>query len=605
MTLNVTVLTETRIFQSSDFRLTAGVGNYSDSTMKLVTLQYPTFSGLISYTGYAKDRMENPQDTARRIVNWLERSPNIQFHEAVELLRSNATSYIADVERQTGIRHRLTLIAAAFVNTRPIIAVISNYESVYGRESSNVGQELITSWGKLGAGASPKVIITGCKPAVSPASREALEQLVRRAGEDSARIRHAIEDLNRYASRSKKWGSGISEHCSVVSMDSSGSGLQDLTQGSEVTTHSITNGLYIDLAAVLESIGIKGTVVGASFGTSKPTTRRAHECERALVENGCTEFQLTELTHTVDADCNAFDINSNGVIIGASSSSDNRSWHQYWKWEETTGLSNLNYWSQNCSAAINNSGIVALNTVTQEGRSALVVLAGQDERLLEIPGSMMEPEVTSINASGIVGGAISINQDVTDADRTRPAVWGADGTLTVLDQLCGAENGRVVSLNRHGLALVWANRGPWGRLPLVWDLNSGQVKPLPPGVIPLSITETGQVVGIIKGADGQHKPAISFDYESWAELAVNFGFSPNSANDQLAIVGSVTADGYPRPWMTRANSSPILLPAYQYHSVIPRAINSRDFIVGQASTDHEHHVLLWQPNTNSQQLSNS
>ncbi|MDP4507021.1 hypothetical protein [Nonomuraea turcica] len=595
MTLNVTVLTRTRIYQSSDFRLTAGELIISNAAMKLVTLHYPSFNGFVSYTGLAQEQIGAPQNTADRIIEWLQGKPNLAFHEVVEILRLGASAYISDIEKRTGIRHRLTLIVAAFVQAKPTVAVISNFESTEGRGSTKTGVDMIVSWGALRAGANPRVIITGCKPAVAAKERTRLEQLIDDAGEDSARIRVAIEELNRDASRSPKWGNGISENCTVVSLDSSGAGLQDFARGTAVKTYSILNGVYLDMEAVLSDLGMQSSsIVGAAFGSSKQSNRRSYACDRVTVDFGASSFEIVEIAYAFNADCHPYGINNSGTVIGASSRPDNRAWYQYWTWNPEFGMSNLDYWSQSCSAAINESGSVAVSCRNIEGEATLLVIEEGGERLLNLPDHMMEPEITTINSAGVVGGAASINRDVTDGNRTRPAIWDPSGSLLILDQLCGGENGRVVALNDSGVALVWANRGLWGRLPLVWDINTNTVKSLPAGIIPLYITNAGHVIGIGQAPGGQ-VPVISYNQETWEAVPVRGGFAPNVANNNLLIAGRVEIDGYYVPWTLLTDSTPTMLSTYQYHNASLNAVNDNGVLVGQASTDHEQHVLLWRP----------
>jgi hypothetical protein len=115
VTLNITILTETRIFQSSDFRLSSPDGPLDLPAMKLITLQYPGFNGLLSYTGIAKEHVSDPKDTADHLMLWLQKTEGMPLFQVVEHLRTSASTYIADIERRTRDRQRLTLIAAAFV----------------------------------------------------------------------------------------------------------------------------------------------------------------------------------------------------------------------------------------------------------------------------------------------------------------------------------------------------------------------------------------------------------------------------------------------------------------------------------------------------------
>ena len=55
MTLNLTLLTKTTIYQSADYRLTdLDTRQWTDESTKLVTFQYPNWHGLLTYTGIGR-----------------------------------------------------------------------------------------------------------------------------------------------------------------------------------------------------------------------------------------------------------------------------------------------------------------------------------------------------------------------------------------------------------------------------------------------------------------------------------------------------------------------------------------------------------------------
>ncbi|WP_329426808.1 hypothetical protein OG339_42175 [Streptosporangium sp. NBC_01495] len=598
MTLNITIITENRIFQSSDFRISRGGEVDNDETMKLITLHYPLFDGFVSYTGLATEPLGGDgRDIADRVTEWLQGKRDIHFYEAVEVIRSRASSYMSSYEKRWGELHRLTLIAAAFVRSKPVVAIISNSRSAEGKKIASILPNLETNWISLKRGRASEVIITGDVLAVSPESHADLEELVREAGADSARIRVGIQDVNRMAAQSGQVEGKISKNCTVVSLDESGSGLQNLTEPLTIDIRSVNNGISWNVAEVLQSIGISGAILaGASFGTSKPRVRRLVECDRRLIDMNDSRYQLTEIEHMVNAECRACGINSSGAVVGATGSLDDPTFYRYWRWGAENEMRRLDYWTRNYNAAINDKGDMALRVMIADGSEVIVVLTDSFERYLEIPEGMAEAEITSINSYGSVVGSISINLDVTDGNRQRPAFWDSSGKLHVLDRLGGGENGRAVDINDAGLILVWANQGFWGRVTLVWDINSNDVQVIPGSVMPVSMTSTGSVVGIGRASNNQQVPVISYDRQSWNSVPVNSGFSPSTANDSLHIAGQVPMDGYFTPWLLLHNkSAPLLLPTYEHHNGHPHAMNKSGIIVGQASTDNDYHVLLWQP----------
>jgi hypothetical protein len=84
MTLNITVLTDTQIFQSSDFRLPRQGVPLPQTAMKLVRLSYPTFNGLVCYTGLAIEDDSRAETTATLSIRWLEQTADMKFFRVVE-----------------------------------------------------------------------------------------------------------------------------------------------------------------------------------------------------------------------------------------------------------------------------------------------------------------------------------------------------------------------------------------------------------------------------------------------------------------------------------------------------------------------------------------
>ncbi|MEV6865737.1 hypothetical protein AB0M44_32670 [Streptosporangium subroseum] len=597
MTLNITILTKTQIFQSSDFRYSFKDRGPDDRNLKLITLHYPSFDGFISYTGIATEPGDGDSLTmSDRIVTWIAGIKDIRFHETVEVIRSEASKYIDIYALRWNERPKLSIIIAAFVQSKPVIALISNSQDMEKRF-----EELLpnfkTSWASLRQGEAFKVLTTGAQSAVSPEERVHLSELLQRDACDVEKIRAGLQHVNGMASRSHKSQDSISPDCTVISLDESGGGLQELTQSLSVNSLSVYNGKVWSLRELAHDLNLgEIRLRGASFGTSKPRIKSSFECDRNLVDIGGSGYSVTEIDHMTNAESRALGISSSGTIVGASGYPDNPTNYQYWTWSQTGGIRRLDHWTNNYGAAINSHDDIVLRTILANGDEAPLVITSTSMRALEVFSGMGEVEVTSINADGYVSGAISTNLDNTDGSRQRPAFWDSSGNLHILNELCGGENGRSVYISDEGLVLVWANRGWWGRIPLIWDPSAKTVHSMPHAVIPIYLSSHRKVVGIGQAQDGQQIPVISDDLRSWERIPVNAGFAPSVANDDLYIGGQVFMDNRFAPWLLVPNGrSPILLPTYESHSSVLHGMNNSNWIVGQASKNEEHHVLLWRP----------
>ena len=596
MTLNITVLTKSRIYQSSDFRLTSlTTGDFDSDVMKLVTLHYPSFDGFVSYTGLARG-VADTSDTAEKVTSWLEGQADLQFHELVEILRSKAIEFVTEISEQEGATEKLTLIVAAFVNSRPTLAVVSNFESADGRRWQQPSAELRTSWRSLKSTESSYVHITGMHKTVSADEESRLRSLIGDATDDPGRVRISISEINREAAKLRSSKGAISEECTVISFDVTGSGLQDIPLMVGVETRSLTNGISFDMAGILRSLGVQGAVLrGAAFGTNKPGRDLTDfECDRELQDFGRSGFTLQEIARVTRAECRALAINDHGIIVGSSRPAD-RVTYQYWLWDPQSGIEELPIQTMSPSAAINRDGLVAINVQAGDRTSHPLVWRNGDTYDLEIPEGMGEANARCINPLGFVAGSISISLDVSDGCREKPAVWDRDGSISILADLFGANSGHVVSINEDGIALVCANTCPFGWKTILWNTRSGEVRSVSDQVIPIFLSDVQAIVGIGSDVAGAQFPVLSHNTTTWTLVSGHSGYVPNSANQALNIVGQVPIDGFMTPWVSFCGGTPLLLPTYKNHQCHTGPINNNDTIVGHITTDEEQHVVIWQP----------
>jgi hypothetical protein len=599
MTLNITVLTRTRIYQSSDFRLSTPEGPLDIPTMKIAHLSYPRFEALACFTGLAKTSIDSSEDTIDHMVKWLATSQGARLFQVVELIRQGATDYVATVEQGSGRRERLTIVVAAFLGERVQVAVISNFQDTSGQIPQAPLPELRVSWESLRPGEPPIILVTGNRQTVTRRDLDSLIQTVAEAGEDSARIRTAIRDLSRTASRHPLADQTISSECTVASMDSSGSGVQDIDETRGIEVKQIHNGSYFSISEVLESIGVQGAeLVGASFATNKPTTRRPPNCTRELWDVSGSEFDMVEIFHTVNLDCSPLGLSDSNTVLGANSEPSDRSRQVYWTWtlDDPDRIHPLDLEpTQIHGGCINASGTIAVLHGTREHPIGVVLDNDGGSRNLEIPAGMGEPTLSAMNSGGAICGSLSINLDVSDGNRSRPVFWDSSGKIYVLTGLAVGSNGRSVDLTDDGVVLVWESYGIFGRAVTLWNPLTGSIKQVPGEIIPTARARGGEILGFDRRG-GRNVAVLASDDQNWSNLPLNDGFAPADLNDSLMIVGSVRMDSYSNGWLLRTGDThPALLPTFRYHNTHPRYINSSGFITGQLSADNEQHVVLWTP----------
>src|SRR5215211_1446482 len=143
MTLNIVLVTPTSIHLSADFRLSrlqrGGSEKWlpiSNNSAKIVTVQYWSWAGLISYCGIG---MWNSKHTYQWLAGWLTHNLGEQrtFEDVVSIVQSKGPDWLRDIARAEGKIHRHTFVVAGFANNRSKLALVSNYENL-GIPSSQV-----------------------------------------------------------------------------------------------------------------------------------------------------------------------------------------------------------------------------------------------------------------------------------------------------------------------------------------------------------------------------------------------------------------------------------------------------------------------------------
>jgi hypothetical protein len=174
MTLNITLLTRSRIYQSADFKLGDPITKRvipRDST-KVVRVQYDTFNGLITYTGlgslYSKD-------TSEFIVDWLSGKEDLTLDELVRVVIDEGSNWLQRVKRITGNLEPHTFVIIAFEGRRPQVIIISNIEDAAGR-TLQIPRERLTDT-KIQPRSRSVAVITGKKAAVTRERKKNLERL--------------------------------------------------------------------------------------------------------------------------------------------------------------------------------------------------------------------------------------------------------------------------------------------------------------------------------------------------------------------------------------------------------------------------------------------
>jgi hypothetical protein len=282
LTLNITTVAAWLMSQTSDFRTTHHDGKSksvvveSHTAQKQFVLLYPTWSGLLCYTGVAAargTRFATPHDTA----DWLEkllahphdqpRSPQ----DIARLITSESDTWLPKVPAKD---RRTTFTMIAYDGAVPRLWMISNFERP-GQSPQPVGEDkLFTTTFKV---KKPKCIITGWTPPVSAEQRQSLLDLIA-FKPDPDELADAAAMVNRDSAQSAKDSpgetSGVSEECIVATLSPDGSG-QILVYGdlpNEFIPRLVISGRNYDLATTLQQQGSVGSQLDSISWPDRPQT---------------------------------------------------------------------------------------------------------------------------------------------------------------------------------------------------------------------------------------------------------------------------------------------------------------------------------------------
>lgn len=275
MTLNITVLTPTVIYQSADFRVTDSDTHRprTDQSAKTVSLHYQDWLGFVTYTGLGQ---WDDRDVSDYVAEWLAGQSALGFDDVAAYLAAKGTELIDKVHVSTGRpRMRHTFVLAGFVSVRASVAVISNFQAVQGKPRPRADAALSVSCTGLRGARKAVVLLTGSSGAVTLADRRLLQRIARGDPENGTRMRQRLAAVNKRASGAS---SAISPGCTVMSLRADGRGaLQMDAEGDRPSfVPQLMNGMEVHKSMVeaLANVGIDlsaANLVQAAFARFSPT----------------------------------------------------------------------------------------------------------------------------------------------------------------------------------------------------------------------------------------------------------------------------------------------------------------------------------------------
>lgn len=189
MTLNVTLATRKVIYQMGDFRLTNLITHkYEDRTaQKQILVQRFDWTALVAFAGVGRTRNLSVSD-------WLaEKVSNIPMDASIETLITRlleADQWLSSVSTKYR-RHTFTI--GAFVGSRPLTVLVSNFESIDGRREPTARNQMYVTRSRP---SRPRITLAGQGAASVTAKDNSRLIGLLRSNAPTKAIHDALAELN-------------------------------------------------------------------------------------------------------------------------------------------------------------------------------------------------------------------------------------------------------------------------------------------------------------------------------------------------------------------------------------------------------------------------
>jgi uncharacterized membrane protein len=613
MTLNVTVLTPTIIYQSADFRLTnVETGKpFPDPSPKTVTLTYRKWNGFITYTGVGSWRDRYLSDY---LAEWLTGPADLSMADVAGIAANKGTELLQDIERYYS-RRRHTFILVGFEEHGPRVYVISNFEDCFGNSRNDIDDNLTVSTRTLGRGKKATVIVTGYKRAVPLIDRRILGSVAAKYPGDSLRIRRRMAKLN--ADAAPRSNNMVSPECVVLSFRSDGAGAMQLDRDAVEVPQQfphIMNGVNVNkvLTDAMKSMGLDLSkarmvqVASASYRPGQQATGQRTPCNYAVIEpDPSAGYHVTEITSTDFELIAPRRISDRGQIVGTGRAGLRSDQPQNIPWSYLNGqIVRLNY--AGLAAAVNDKGqvVAVLQGPSAPPPSWQRAALYDGNNLIELPlyhGEHESPErsdseASAINSSSVMAGSVAIQRDKSGPLKISAATFRAGHPIVVFDGLRPEYGCRAFDINEQGHVLLMAGIGPSDARSILWNPSDGSwhyAGDDTTNVFPIAMNDDDAVLGQARNEHNQPVAVICHLDSGWERLGTPDNWIPVDINNNGEVLGRVMIDLLERPWLHHPDGRTMMLPYITDHHTNPAAINNLGQIVGSAATDNDFHVLTW------------
>lgn len=556
MTLNILLATPLTLYVASDFRLirvdTKSV--LSDHSPKLVSVDEDGWSACITYCGVGSWK----KDTNQWLKDWLKHDGSLSpaFEEFAQNVKTRAQRWMQDIRintRQPTMYH--SFMIAAFINKRPRIALISNYDNLYNPKNRTASPLFLLEFMEV---SSPVIKVTGQENSVSRADKKALLAEANGPSDEEAVARLMARVIARASASPRSQGTvSSSSYSYCLHSDGRSQGRLHGEVTGEMVPVSLERGS--DLMDLIQLRAVPGKQIKAvsmgRFVFRKDVEPSHDECDPESVYPG-QGATLTELPTLGGPTSRANAVNSSTIVAGESWLKPGGPAHAC-IWINDGGAQDLGTLGGSSSIAkdINELGHVvgsshnnnenhAFLWTIDEGMVDLGTLGGVASHASAIndkgnvvgaswtipgkgPGDKKEKAFLWNKNEGMVGlGSLSESwsraNDINDLDEvvgisplgpvTHAFLWTRDRGMIDLGTL-GGNSATAVAINNHGQIVGQSERIDGKCVPFIWTRRECMTElPLKQGNQVVSIGEGGMVLYILTTDMGMraHSSGIEF-----------------------------------------------------------------------------------------------
>jgi probable HAF family extracellular repeat protein len=616
MTLNITIVSQSGIHQSADFRISktekGADGKWIElqpNSSKIISLRYQTWSGFLTYCGMG---LWNGKRTDEYATEWLAdlSSSGTTFQDAIEKIRERGSGWITSISRTFGKVMSHSFVLAGYEGGIPVYGVVSNYQTLTGRIEP-VSSELKVDIRRSKKGTH--IFVNGVRSAVSRTTKRQLKRLIQ-IGTSANVIRYELAKVNRLASQSPAAENGISAACLTYSLNIHGEGGGEVHGDvpGPVLPRTVLNGVDMDklLASVLKS-SPNAKLVQSAFATtqSNTATLREHIDCTLRVNKGYQESSASELATVEeigalnDYHLSIHGLNNKGFVVGQVRNPLEAPPHAF-VWPPGHTIRNLGTFGGPHSNAldVNDNGQV-IGAADVDYSATHAFLWDERDGMLDL-GTLggRHSVARSINNRGQIVGNSFIGSGDPHPERERAFLWTPEHGMTNLgNQFHGWS--RAVAINGEGVVLGWRLRGTVV-CGFIWSPQLGVFDIVAEGeraFFPSDINDSEVVVGEGDDESGKRHAFTWTRAEGLRQLAITEDFHPSSIDVHGNILGNLYSRPWSRPYLYRPLTGEFLpLPFAEEHHTSVKAINSSGVIVGAAWIPpwKHSHPLIWRLNLN-------